>query len=39
MPCMKGMAMPLDNYDLEDAYDINGPEQARQMYGNWVRNL
>lgn len=28
--------MPLDNYDLEDAYDINGPEEARKMYGNWA---
>lgn len=28
--------MPLDNYVLEDAYDINGPEEARQMYGNWA---
>ena len=28
--------MPLDTYDLEDAYDINGPEEARQMYGNWA---
>lgn len=28
--------MALDNYDLEDAYDINGPEEARQMYGNWA---
>ncbi len=28
--------MPLDTYDLEDAYDINGPEEARQMYGSWA---
>ena len=28
--------MPQDNYVLDDAYDINGPQEARQMYGNWA---
>lgn len=23
-------------YDLEEAYEIDGPEGARQMYGNWA---
>lgn len=23
-------------YDLEEAYDINGPDQARVLYGNWA---
>lgn len=28
--------MSLDGYDLEQAYEINGPEEARQMYGAWA---
>ena len=24
------------SYDLEAAYDINGPDEARLMYGNWA---
>lgn len=24
------------NYDLDKAYEINGPEDARQMYGDWA---
>ena len=23
-------------YDLEEAYQINGPEDARRMYGDWA---
>jgi SAM-dependent methyltransferase len=23
-------------YDLDEAYEIHGPEEARQMYGNWA---
>ena len=23
-------------YDLEEAYEINGPEDARRMYGDWA---
>lgn len=28
--------MSLDGYDLEEAYEINGPEEARRMYGDWA---
>jgi SAM-dependent methyltransferase len=28
--------MPMDGYDLEEAYEINGPEDARRMYGDWA---
>ncbi|MCB6178041.1 class I SAM-dependent methyltransferase [Rhodobacter sp. Har01] len=28
--------MSLDGYDLDQAYEINGPEEARQMYGAWA---
>jgi hypothetical protein len=28
--------MTEDGYDLDEAYDINGPEEARRMYGNWA---
>ena len=28
--------MSLDGYDLDQAYEINGPEAARQMYGDWA---
>jgi SAM-dependent methyltransferase len=28
--------MPIDGYDLEEAYEINGPEDARRMYGDWA---
>ncbi len=24
------------SYDLDEAYDINGPDEARVMYGNWA---
>jgi SAM-dependent methyltransferase len=24
-------------YDLDEAYDINGPDDARKMYGDWAR--
>lgn len=27
--------MPPD-YQLDDAYDINGPDEARELYGNWA---
>lgn len=27
--------MPPD-YQLDDAYDINGPDEARKLYGNWA---
>lgn len=26
----------LDNYDLDNAYDINGPDEARKLYGTWA---
>jgi SAM-dependent methyltransferase len=25
-----------DNYDLDEAYQINGPDDARRMYGDWA---
>lgn len=28
--------MSLDGYDLEEAYEINGPDEARRMYGAWA---
>lgn len=28
--------MSLDGYDLDQAYEINGPEEARKMYGDWA---
>lgn len=28
--------MSLDGYDLDEAYEINGPEEAREMYGAWA---
>ena len=28
--------MSLDGYDLDQAYEINGPEDARRMYGDWA---
>jgi SAM-dependent methyltransferase len=26
----------LDNYDLDNAYEINGPDEARKLYGTWA---
>jgi SAM-dependent methyltransferase len=26
----------LDTYDLDDAYEINGPEEARRLYATWA---
>jgi len=28
--------MSLDGYDLDEAYEIDGPEDARRMYGAWA---
>ena len=28
--------MSTDGYDLEQAYEIHGPEEARRMYGDWA---
>jgi len=28
--------MSLDGYDLDQAYEIHGPEEARRMYGDWA---
>ena len=28
--------MSLDGYDLDEAYEINGPDEAREMYGAWA---
>jgi SAM-dependent methyltransferase len=28
--------MTLDGYDLDQAYEINGPEDAKRMYGDWA---
>ena len=28
--------MPDDSYDLDEAYRINGPREARKMYGDWA---
>lgn len=28
--------MSLDEYDLDQAYEINGPDEARRMYGDWA---
>lgn len=28
--------MSLDGYDLDEAYEINGPEDAQRMYGDWA---
>lgn len=28
--------MTNDGYDLAEAYDINGPDEARKMYGDWA---
>jgi SAM-dependent methyltransferase len=28
--------MPDTSYDLDKAYEINGPEDARRMYGDWA---
>jgi SAM-dependent methyltransferase len=30
--------MSLDGYDLDQAYEIDGPEDARRMYGDWAEN-
>jgi SAM-dependent methyltransferase len=30
--------MTADGYDLDEAYQINGPEAARKMYGDWAPN-
>jgi SAM-dependent methyltransferase len=30
--------MSLDGYDLEEAYEINGPDEARRMYGAWAES-
>ncbi len=27
-----------DGYDLDEAYQINGPEDARRMYGDWAES-
>lgn len=26
----------LDNYDLDNAYEINGPDEAKRLYGSWA---
>ena len=26
----------LDTYDLDNAYEINGPDEARKLYGSWA---
>ncbi|AWD23453.1 hypothetical protein B6K69_10675 [Fuscovulum blasticum] len=31
-----GETMSLDGYDLEEAYEIHGPQEAREMYGAWA---
>ncbi len=28
--------MSYDGYDLDQAYEINGPDEARRMYGDWA---
>lgn len=28
--------MSLDGYDLDEAYEIDGPDDARRMYGDWA---
>jgi SAM-dependent methyltransferase len=30
--------MSLDGYDLDEAYEINGPDEARRMYGAWAES-
>ncbi|WP_225028724.1 class I SAM-dependent DNA methyltransferase [Xinfangfangia pollutisoli] len=30
--------MSLDGYDLDQAYEIHGPDEARRMYGDWARD-
>jgi SAM-dependent methyltransferase len=32
----KGQHMTDDRYDLDEAYRIDGPEDARRMYGDWA---
>jgi SAM-dependent methyltransferase len=32
----EGMPMTDDAYDLDEAYQINGPEDARRLYGDWA---
>jgi SAM-dependent methyltransferase len=32
----RGQTMPNRSYDLDKAYEINGPEDARRMYGDWA---
>lgn len=28
--------MSLDGYDLDEAYEIHGPDEARRLYGDWA---